>query len=250
MPYSPRFEGHIATALSLGSVSEPAFPDLVKPFQQRIGSLMYLSCSCRPDIAFAVAKLCTCMARPTPELMDEVDHLLEYLNVHKSVGLTYQTGVSALEGMSDANWATHRSTSGWAIKWQGAAISWGSKKQDCTALSTCEAEIIALSEASKDMVYLRKLVCGIDVSAINGPSSLSTDNKGAQDTAYNSEHHSRMKHVERRHFYVRDMIEAFELRVPHVATDDNYSDFLTKPMSNVTTFLKFRALVMGEPAHA
>ena len=86
--------------------------------------------------------------------------------------------------------------------------------------------------------------------AVKGPSMLSTDNKGAQDTAYNSEHHSRMKHVERRHFYVRDMIEAFELRVPHVATEDNYSDFLTKPMSNVTTFLKFRALVMGEPVHA
>ena len=40
------------------------------------------------------------------------------------------------------------------------------------------------------------------------------------------------------------------LRQWRVATDDNYSDFLTKPMSNVTTFLKFRALVMGEPAHA
>ena len=57
-----------------------------------------------------------------------------------------------------------------------------------------------------------------------------------------------MKHVERRHFYVRDMIEAFELHVPLIPTADNYSDFLTKPMSNVTTFLKFRALVMNEPA--
>ena len=56
-----------------------------------------------------------------------------------------------------------------------------------------------------------------------------------------------MKHVERRHFYVRDMIEAFELRVPHVATDDNYSDFLTKPMKSASQFFKLRALIMNEP---
>ena len=203
MPYTSRFEGHIATALSLGSTSEPTYPDLVKPFQMRLGSLMYLACSCRPDIAFSVCKLCTCMARPTPDLMTEIDHLLEYLRVHKAVGLTYSALHSTLEGMSDANWGTHRSTSGWVIKWQGAALNWGSKKQGCTALSTCEAEIIALSEASKDMVYVRKLIRGLDPLAITGASSLGTDNKGARDTSYNPEHHSRMKHVERRHFYVR-----------------------------------------------
>ena len=251
MPYSGEFDARIATALSLGSNSEPAYPELVKPFQQRLGSLMYLTTSCRADLAFNVSKLCTCMGRPTPDLMDEIDHTLSYLARHKHVGLTYSAGHEAdrtkLQGMSDANWSTRFSTFGWVIKWQGAAIAWDSKKQDCVALSTCEAEIIALSEASKDMVYFRKLVTGIDPSAISGPSDLATDNKGAQDTSYNSEHHSRMKHVKRRHFFVRDMVETFELRVPLVPTADNYSDFLTKSMKNATTFLKFRALVMNEP---
>ena len=60
-----------------------------------------------------------------------------------------------------ASWEAAHSTSGWVVLWGNAAISWGSRKQQCIALSTCEAEIIALSEAAKDVVYLRKLVAGL-----------------------------------------------------------------------------------------
>ena len=251
MPYTNEFEARLAVALSLGSTAEPAYPDLVKPYQQRLGSLMYLAGACRPDLGFCVSKHCTCMARPTPDLMKELEHTFSYLARHKHVGLTYDAGHAGesnkLQGMSDADWGTRFSTSGWVIKWQGAAIAWGSKKQDCVALSTCEAEIIALSEAAKDMVYFKKLVTGIDPNAVTEPPLVATDNKGAQDTSYNSEHHSRMKHVKRRHFFIRDMVESFELRVPLVSTDNNYSDFLTKAMKNTTSFLKQRALVMNEP---
>ena len=249
MPYTSEFEARIAVALSLGSTAEPHYPELVKPYQQRLGSLMYLANACRPDLAFCISKHCTCMGRPTPDMMKELDQVFSYLSRHKHVGLTYDASHSALQGMTDADWGERFSTSGWVIKWQGAAISWGSKKQDCVALSTCEAEIIALSEGSKDMVYFRKMVNGIDASAAADPPNLATDNKGAQDTSYNSEHHSRMKHVKRRHFFVRDMVESFELRVPLVSTVDNYADFLTKSMKNVSTFLKFRAAVMNEPPH-
>ena len=99
-------------------------------------------------------------------------------------------------------------------------------------LSTCEAEIIALSEAAKDVVYLRKLVSGVG-DAEPGPTPLSTDSKSARDVSYNPEHHDRMKHVQRRHFFVRDMVESFELEVPFVRTDDNIADFFTKPMDKM-----------------
>ena len=110
----------------------------------------------------------------------------------------------------------------------GSAIDWGSKKQTCVALSSCEAEIIALSEAAKDMVYFRKLLGGIDKLLVRGPSPVGTDNQAARDLAYNPEHHVRTKHIERRHFYIRDMVEKFELVVPRVSTHDNLADFLTK----------------------
>ena len=54
-----------------------------------------------------------------------------------------------------------------------------------------------------------------------------------------------MKHVERRHYFVRDMVEAFEIEVPYVTTHENASDFLTKPMKNAACFRELRAVVMN-----
>ena len=55
-----------------------------------------------------------------------------------------------------------------------------------------------------------------------------------------------MKHVERRHFFVRDMVEKFEIEVPFVRTDDNIADFFTKPMPNAKKFYGMRAKIMNE----
>ena len=65
--------------------------------------------------------------------------------------------------------------------------------------------------------------------------------------SYNPEHHDRMKHVERRHFFVRDMVESFEIEVPYVPTSENPSDFFTKLMKNATQFNYFRRMIMNEP---
>ena len=159
LPYSSDFLQNVADALSLPPGSHP---ELVKPMQERIGCLMYAATSTRPDIAFAVNYLCRCLQRPSPALIAETDHLLSYLARHASAGLTYSRERSDLRGFADASWETKRSTSGWVILWQSAALSWGSKQQKSIALSSCEAEIIALSEAAKDVVYLRTLLGGID----------------------------------------------------------------------------------------
>ena len=63
-------------------------------------------------------------------------------------------------------------------------------------------------------------------SHVTGPSELRTDNMGARDLSYNPEHHSKIKRVERRHFYVRDMVEKFEITVPFVRTANNTADCL------------------------
>ena len=121
------------------------------------------------------------------------------------------------------------------------ALSWGSRQQKSIALSTCEAEIIALSEAAKDVVYLRKFKRGLG-DPEPGPSTLATDSQSARDVSYNPQHHDRMKHVERRHFFVRDMVEKFEIEVPFVRTDDNLADF----MKSASQFHAFRKRVMNE----
>eukprot|EP00965_Chrysotila_dentata_P217921 6190300-Pleurochrysis_carterae.AAC.1 len=84
-----------------------------------------------------------------------------YLHHHKSLGLRYENSPSDLTGFSDSDWATRHSTSGFVFTYNQAAISWSSKKQATVALSSCEAEIVAASEVTKEAVYLRALLADL-----------------------------------------------------------------------------------------
>ena len=98
------------------------------------------------------------------------------------------------------------------------------------------------------MVYLRRLLFGLNAEQ-DLPSPLGTDSKSARDVSYNPEHHDKMKHVQRRHLYVRDMVESFELEVPFVPTADNLADILTKPMRDAKQFHKLRKIIMNDTGH-
>lgn len=247
LPYSADVVQCVLDAVDADS---PAYPHLVKDYQERIGALMYLTTSTRPDIAYVTHLLARAASKPTPRLLLETDRVIAYLRRNRDIGLTYVAReLSDLEAYSDASWEVKNSTSGWVIMWQGAAISWGSSKQSCVALSSCEAEIVALSESCKDVVYLRKVIQDITSCAHAVPTPLYTDNQGARDLSYNPEHHKRTKHVERRHFFVRDMVEKMELTVPFVAGEHNLADFLTKPLS-AKRFANLRRLVMNEQPQA
>ena len=108
-------------------------------------------------------------------------------------------------------------------------MSWGCKKQATIALSSCEAEIVAASEAAKEGVYLKAFLSELGVLS-SEPVPLAVDNQSAINVAYNPEHHSRVKHIERRHFFVREKVEDHELCVPFVRSADNMADFFTKPL--------------------
>ena len=208
---------------------------------------MYCCTATRPDLAYAVHQHCRALSRPTPELMRELDVTFAYLHRHRELGLRFEPGQQhSLQGYSDASWEVKNSTSGWVIFWQNAPLVWGSRKQNCVALSSCEAEIIALSEAAKDTVYLRKFISGLTGKDHGGPTKLRTDNKAARDLSYNPELHNRTKHVARRHFFIRDMVEALELTVPLVSTANNWADFFTKPLKP-STFAAMRDVIMNVP---
>ena len=96
------------------------------------------------------------------------------------------------------------------------------------------------------MVYVRKLVNGLDPSYAKDPCPLATDNMGARALSYNPEFHDKTKHVERRHFFIRDMVEKFEVSVPFVSTMNNWADFFTKPLKP-KVFFAMRKIIMNEP---
>eukprot|EP00965_Chrysotila_dentata_P244299 6205891-Pleurochrysis_carterae.AAC.6 len=124
-----------------------------------------------------------------------------------------------------------------------AAMSWSSKKQPSVALFSCEAEIIAASEAAIEAVYLHTLFTDLGLEP-DEPSSLSMDNKSATDLAYNPEHHQRSKHIDRRHFFVRERVEAHDITMPFVNSADNLADFFTKPLPP-RVFFALRDVIMN-----
>jgi hypothetical protein len=86
---------------------------------------------------------------------------------------------------------------------------------------------------------------GVTSAASMKPSDIFSDSKSARDVSYNPEHFGRMKHVARRHFFVRDMVEELEINVPYVKSDDNLADFLTKPLAP-KRFHYLRSIIMNE----
>ena len=216
---------------------------LLKRYQSLCGALLYTATNTRPDVAYAVGMHCRAMGRPTEELYESALRILYYLWWTRHLGLRYEGDELDLYGMSDSDWATKHSTTGWLFMYSQACISWGSKKQNSVALSSCEAEIMALSEASKEGVYLDRFLVEVGLPA-SSTVSLATDNTGARDLAYNPEHHDRTKHIERRHFFIRELVEEQRIVVPYVNTADNLADFFTKALA-AKTFYQLRNKIMN-----
>ena len=232
-PYVKELPAHVLDAVTDGSPKVSAADH--KRYRSLTGALIYLAVCTRPDVAYAVGMLSRAMHCPTDELMADAERVLCYLLLHADVGLTYNAGMKDPLAMADSDWATRRSTSGWLVMWHNAAITWGSKQQATIALSSCEAEIIAASKAAQEVIYVRQLLTELGFPP-SGPTPQGCDNKAARDTAYNPENHERMKHVERRHLYIRECIERGEIVVPYVRTCDNLADFFTKCLAPAEFF--------------
>jgi hypothetical protein len=199
-PCDEKLAQHVSDALIAPLCSDAA---LLRRYQSLVGALLYCATNTRPDVAYSVGMLCRAMARPTETLMLDARRVLCYLHTTRHLGLRYAPRATRLYGMSDSDWAVKHSTSGYVFMLSHAAISWASKKQPSVALSSCEAELMAGSEAAKEAVYLSNLAKDLGVLD-EAPVELFMDNKSAIDTAYNPQHHGRMKHVERRHYFIRE----------------------------------------------
>ena len=218
---------------ALGPDAEPPTAEQVTSFQSFIGALLYAAVSTRPDIAYPVGMLCRAMAKPTPELFAAAEQVLIYLVGTKDIGVTFDASDTEpiLSGRSDSNWATRHSTTGYIFSVFNGAISWVCKKQPTIALSSTEAEIVSASASASEAVYLRTLLEELGFPQ-SEPTELRVDNQGVVFAAtYPGHSHTKMKHVERRHFFVRELVQNGKLNVTYISTDDNVADIFTKPLA-------------------
>ena len=121
------------------------------------------------------------------------------------------------------------STSGNVFFLAGGAVSWLSKKQATVALSTAEAAYVALSAATQEVIWLRRLLTDVGVPP-EGPTVIHEDNQGAIAMAKNPVGHARTKHIVIRYHFVREGVQNGAIDLKYIVTDEMIADMLTKPL--------------------
>ena len=158
-------------------------PDQRTSYQRMVGSLMYIMLGNRGDIAYAVSVASRSLSNPGPQHMKLARRILRYLKGTKDLRLNYKGQLQTLRGFTDADWggcrATRRSTAGYLFNIGSGAISWQSKRQGVVALSTCEAEFLGQTQATKEAVWLRRLLNELNMDQGTTATIICGDNQGA-----------------------------------------------------------------------
>lgn len=200
-------------------------------YRQIIGALLYMSKCTRPDTSYAVNQAARKMQEPNETNLTAVKRILRYLAGTRDYGLKYQKYEKALVGYSDASYAEQKdrkSTSGYAFLYGGAAITWSSKKQPIVAMSSMEAELIALTSTTKEAMWLRKLQT--DLKQPKEAIQLLEDNQGTIQYAQDGTHNDRTKHIGVRYFFVQEKLANGEITVKYIPSTEMIADILTKPL--------------------
>ena len=206
----------------------------VLKFQKLLGSLNYVMERSRPDINFPVNALSRRTHVANEEHYRYLQRVLRYLKGTSSSKLVYKSKPDAapLEAYCDASWAAEedrKSTTGYLVTVYGNLVLFKSKKQSLVALSTAEAEFIAMSEAARDIMWIRNLL--IDLEVPIRTSDLYCDNQACLQIVTNTGNYNRTRHVDIKHQHVRDLVRKNLIRVTHVGSELNLSDFLTKSLA-------------------
>jgi hypothetical protein len=191
----------------------------------------------RPDIAFAVSCCARFMSNPDATHFRALDRVWKYLVGTVDYSLVYTTSEHRLHlsGFVDSDWGgdypTRKSTTGFIFFYANAPVSWSSKIQKTVALSSCEAEYMALKEAIKEFVWLSNLFDEINSLKTSNSKVLLTDNQSAIDLSKNPEYHARSKHIDIQYHYVREVVQNGQVTLKYVPTKENVADVFTKPLS-------------------
>lgn len=206
--------------------------DMKIPYQQLIGCLMYLAVLTRPDIAYSVSYLSQFNNCYNESHWKQAKRILRYLQRTKNYGLKFYNDGLSLQGFVDADWASdstdRRSYTGFCFKLCGSAVSWESRKQKTVALSSTEAEYMAISEASKEAMYLKNLI--LELTGNFSCVPLFNDSQSAQKLCLNPLFHKRTKHIDVRHHFVREAINNNLIEIKYLRTADMPADVLTKSL--------------------
>lgn len=206
-------------------------------YRKIVGMLLYLSVNSRPDISVATSILARRVSDPTKLEWRELKRLLRYLKgtANYEIKFNIEDDEKILYGFSDADFGedctTRKSNSGYLFKYNNALINWRCKKQECVALSTKEAEFIALCETSKEAIFLKGLISdfGKEIKEI----IIYEDNQSCLKSLNEEKVTDATKHVDIKYNFVKNLHKNEEVKYIYCASEDMLADFLTKPLNGV-----------------
>ncbi|GJR95669.1 retrovirus-related pol polyprotein from transposon TNT 1-94 [Tanacetum coccineum] len=216
-------------------------------YQCMIGSLLYLTAS-TPDIMFSVC-LCACFQEnPKTIHLEAVKRKFRYIRGTSHLGLWYPKGTgieTIVYADSDhvGNYVDRKSSSGVCTFMGCCLTSWFTKEQMVLAISTTEAKYVSAGKACQQALWMKQAL--IDYGIRLDDVLIMCDNKGAINLSKNPVQHSRTKHIEIRHHFLRDNVQKGKISIKKVASEDNIVDIFTKPLKRkVFNYLRLGLGVM------
>lgn len=193
---------------------------------------MYLAVGTRPDISFAVSHLSQYCKDLRKIHLEAVKRVYRYIKGTKNYRLKYDRQGLELHASTDASWNTTadaKSYSGYTIKLGNNLISWRSRKQNLVAMSICEAELIAICEGTREVIWMNNLLISLNVSGKSkNPVVIGIDSKAAIDWTHKNNITNRTKHINRIYYFIHDEVKAGGIVLQYVQTEHMEADVLTK----------------------
>jgi len=215
-------------------------------YRGAIGSLLYIAIHTRPDILFTVTKAARYSTEPNLENWHNVLKILKYLKYTINYSMKFTNNFD-IKAYVDADYAgdeeSRRSTSGYIITIGNSPICWSSKLQHCVATSTAEAEYYSLSECGKQVLWLKNILSEIGINT--GTIKIYIDNKAAIFSSENNVINNKLKHIDIRYHFIRELINNKTIKLEYIKSSENLADDLTKFL-NGTKLQKFRDSVLNK----
>ena len=221
-------------------------------FQSMVGALNYLAHSTRPDISHAVNGVARFASKPSPQHVTAVKRIFRYLAGTSKLGLVYsrdpnESSVS-VNSWADADWAgdtgDRKSTTGYVVKIGNNTVSWATKKQTTVALSTAEAEYMAIAAVLQEVIWIKSILCEIlGQNSVSQTPIVYTDNQAARSISRDDAFHQRTKHIDIKHHFIRQHVRDGTALVTWTPSSKQTSDILTKPLGSVKFLIFQQALL-------
>ena len=227
-------------------------PKLTENLLPLNGQVTHLARTARPDLSQAASAIARVAANPSECHVPFKQRLIRYVKGTQDVGITMVRQDSTdnpLVVHVDSDFAgderDRKSTSGVLVSVFGLPVVWSSKKQPIVALSSTEAEYIALCEGGKHAVWVYRLISGLKIPGLSGPDILPIpvyeDNQSAMFMTAKPLNQGRTKHIDVRFHWVRHQVKNGVLKILYKPSTEQLADLLNKPVT-VATFLRLMSL--------